>query len=62
MLFRFYEVASVLALVLVLLIAKHIPVVSELPLANVTGIVCFAFAIFLCLRLYQAELRRLRAK
>ena len=62
MLFRFHEVVSVLTLVVVLLIAKHIPVVSELPLAQMTGIVCFLFAIFLSLRIYNAELARLRAE
>ena len=62
MLFRFAEVVSVLALVVVLLIAKHLPVVDQLPLAQMTGIVCFLFAIFLSLRIYQAELRRIRAE
>jgi hypothetical protein len=56
------EVASVLALVALLLIAKHVPVVNALPLTNITGIVCFAFAIFLSLRIFQAELARLRAE
>jgi uncharacterized membrane protein len=62
MLFRFHEVVSVLTLVVVLLAAKHIPVVSGLPLAQMTGIVCFLFAIFLSLRIYNAELARLRAE
>lgn len=62
MLVRVHEVASVLALVLILLIAKHVPIVSELPLTNITGIVCFAFAIFLSLRIFQAELARIRAE
>ena len=62
MLFRFAEVVSVLTLVVVLLIAKHIPFVSELPLAHITGVVCFAFAIFLSLRIYNAELARIRAE
>lgn len=62
MLFRFYEVVSVLTLVVVLLIAKHLPVVGELPLAQMTGIVCFLFAIFLSLRIYNAELARIRAE
>ena len=62
MLFRFYEVVSVLTLVVVLLIAKHIPLLSTLPLAQMTGIVCFLFAIFLSLRIYNAELARLRAE
>ena len=62
MLFRFHEVVSVLTLVLVLLIANHIPFASSLPLAQMTGIVCFLFAIFLSLRIYNAELARLRAE
>jgi uncharacterized membrane protein len=62
MLFRFHEVVSVLTLVVVLLVAKHVPVVSALPLAQMTGIVCFLFAIYLSLRIYNAELARLRAE
>ena len=45
------EVASVLAVVLCLLIAKHLPFLGFLPLAQITGIVCFAFAIYLALRI-----------
>ncbi len=62
MLVRMREVGSVLALVALLLIAKHIPVLGDLPLTQVTGIVCFAFAIFLSLRIFQFELARLRAE
>ncbi len=62
MLVRVPEVASVLALVLLLLIAKHVPLLAGLPLTSITGIVCFAFAIFLSLRLFQAELARIRAE
>jgi hypothetical protein len=62
MLVRPFEVASVLALVLLLLIAKHLPVLGDLPLTQVTGIVCFAFAIFLSLRIFQEELARIRAE
>lgn len=62
MLFRFHEVVSLLTLVLVFLIAKHIPIASGLPLAQMTGIVCFSFAIFLSLRIYNAELARIRAE
>jgi len=62
MLVRVPEVASVLLLVLLLIIAKHIPLLSVLPLTNITGIVCFAFAIFLALRLFQSELARIRAE
>ena len=62
MLVRFSEVVPVLALVLSLLAAKQAEVLSFLPLAQVTGIVCFAFAIFLALRIYNAELAKLRAE
>ncbi len=62
MLVRVSEVASVLALVVLLLVGKHVPVVSALPLTNITGIVCFAFAIFIALRIFQAELARIRAE
>jgi len=62
MLVRVSEVASVLALVALLLIAKHVSVVNALPLTNITGIVCFAFAIFLSLRIFQFELARIRTE
>jgi len=62
MLFRFHEVVSVLTLVVALLVAKHVPVVSTLPLSQMTGIVCFLFAIFLSLRIYNAELARIRTE
>jgi len=62
MLVRPLEVAAVLALVVLLLIAKHIPALDGLPLTQVTGIVCFAFAIFLALRIFQEELARIRAE
>jgi hypothetical protein len=59
---RLHEVASVLALVLVLIIAKRIALFDALPLTSITGVVCFAFAIFLSLRLFQFELARIRAE
>jgi uncharacterized membrane protein len=62
MLFRFHEVVSVLTLVVALLVAKHVPVVSGLPLSQMAGIVCFLFAIFLSLRIYNAELARIRTE
>ena len=62
MLVRVPEVASVLAFVALLLVAKHLPIVSDLPLTQMTGIVCFAFAIFMSLRIFQFELARLRAE
>lgn len=62
MLFRSAEVVSVLALVVVLIVAKHLPILADLPLAQITGIVCFTFAIYLSLRIYGAELKRIRAE
>lgn len=62
MLFRVSEVAAVIAVVLALLAAKHFPAFGFLPLSQMTGVVCFSFAIFLSLRIYQAELKRLRAE
>ena len=62
MLFRFAEVVTVLVLVANLLIAKHIPFVNQLPLAQITGIGCFAFALFLSRRIDQAARRRIRAE
>ena len=59
---RVPEVASVLALLLVLLIAKQIPFFAGVPITNIMGIVSFAFAIFLSLRLFQFELARIRAE
>lgn len=61
MLVRFSEVFSVLALVTALIGAKHIPILDFLPLSQITGIVCFSFAIFVSLRIFQAELQRIRA-
>ena len=62
MLVRPAEVGAVLALVLALLVAKHVPLLSQMPLTNITGIVCFSFAIFLALRIFKAELARIRAE
>jgi len=62
MLVRFSEVLPVLGLVLALLAAKHIPLLNLLPLAQMTGIVCFSFAIFIALRIYNAELAKIRAE
>ncbi len=59
---RVPEVASVLALLLVLLIAKQIPFFDGLPIKNIMGIVSFSFAIFLSLRLFYFELARIRAE
>jgi hypothetical protein len=62
MLVRPREVAYVLALVLSLLIAKHLPFFSFLPLSNIIGVICFAFAIYLSLRIYRAELLHIRSE
>lgn len=62
MLFRIWEVAVVLAAVFALVVAKHIPAFEGLPLSQINGILCFSFAIFLCLRIYMAELARIRAE
>ncbi len=62
MLFRIWEVATVLAIVAALTLARHIPLFADLPLAAMSGIVSFSFAIFLSLRIYNAELARIRAE
>jgi hypothetical protein len=62
MLFRSAEVVSVLMLVVALIIAKHLPIFDALPLSQITGIVCFMFAIYLSLRIYNAELKKIRAE
>lgn len=59
---RVSEVASVLALLLVLLIAKQIPFFDGLPIRNIMGIISLSFAIFLSLRLFQFELAKIRAE
>ena len=59
---RLPEVASVLTLVILLLAAKRVPLLDTLPLTQVTGIVCFGFAIFLSLKLFQFELAKIRAE
>jgi hypothetical protein len=58
---RVPEVASVLALLLVLLIAKQFPMFDGVPIKNIMGIVSLSFAIFLALRLFQFELAKIRA-
>lgn len=62
MLFRSAEVVSVLMLVVALIIAKQVPLLDFLPLSQITGIVCFMFAIYLSLRIYNAELKKIRAE
>jgi hypothetical protein len=56
------EVAYVLALILSLLLMKQVPYLDFLPLSQITGIVCFTFAIYLSLRIYRAELARIRSE
>lgn len=52
---KWQEVAVALSVVFALVMAKYMPIVSQLPLARVAGIVCFSYAIFLALRLLQAD-------
>jgi hypothetical protein len=52
---KWQEVAVALTVVVILLAAKHLPVVSQLPLARVIGILCFGYAIFLSLRLLKSD-------
>jgi len=52
---KWQEVAVAIGVVVTLLAGKHLPYVSSLPLARVTGILCFGYAIFLSLRLLQAD-------
>jgi hypothetical protein len=52
---KWQEVAVALSVVTALLVAKHLPIVSQLPLARVIGILCFGYAIFLSLRLLKAD-------
>ena len=50
-----------LTLVGAMLLAKHLPLLSTLPWSQMAGISCFAFAIYMALRLYGEELARMRA-
>jgi len=59
---RVSEVASVLALLLILLIARQVPLLAGVPIKSIMGIVSFSFAIFLSLRLFQFELAKIRAE
>ncbi len=62
MLVRPREVALVLALIVALIGAKYLPFFDFMPLSQITGIVCFTFAIYLSLRIYSAELARIRSE
>lgn len=55
MILRWQEAAFPLVFVVVLLIGKHLPVLDPSLLSRLAGIVCFSYAIFLSLRLVQAE-------
>ena len=59
---RVPEVASILALLLVLLIAKQFPMFDGLPIKNIMVIISLSFAIFLSLRLFHFELAKIRAE
>ncbi len=52
---RWQEVALPLAMVLILVLLKHVPGTEGLPLGRLAGIVAFGYAIFLSLRLIQGE-------
>lgn len=52
---RWQEVAVPLFVIIVLLVLKHVPLTSDLPLARAAGVVAFAYAAFLALRLVQDE-------
>lgn len=52
---RWQEVAVPLFVIVSLLVLKHIPVTSGLPLARAAGVVAFGYAAFLALRLVQGE-------
>lgn len=44
-----------LVVIVVLLLLKHVPATASLPLARAAGVVAFAYAAFLALRLVQGE-------
>lgn len=46
---RIHEVVVALTMVLILLACKYVPALDHLPLSQWTGLVCFTFAIHLCL-------------
>lgn len=52
---RWQEVAVPLFVIIALLVLKHVPVTANLPLARAAGVVAFAYAAFLALRLIQGE-------
>lgn len=59
---RLFEVATALLFILVLLAAKHVPLLAHLPLAQMTGVTAFSFAIFLALKLYRYELDQMQSE
>ena len=52
---RWQEVAVPLFVIVTLIVLKHVPVTAGLPLARAAGVVAFAYAAFLALRLIQGE-------
>ena len=52
---RWQEVAVPLIVIVSLLILKHVPGLDGLPLARAAGVVAFAYAAFLALRIVQSE-------
>lgn len=52
---RWQEVAVPLFVIVSLIVLKHVPAFSGLPLARAAGVVAFGYAAFLALRLVQGE-------
>jgi hypothetical protein len=52
---RWQEVAVPLIVIVSLLILKHVPALDSLPLGRAAGVVAFAYAAFLALRMVQGE-------
>ena len=52
---RWQEVALPLVTITLLILLKYIPATAELPLSRAAGVVSFAYAAFLALRLLQPE-------
>lgn len=52
---RWQEVAVPLVVIVSLIMLKHVPALDGLPLARAAGVVAFAYAAFLALRLVQSE-------
>lgn len=53
---KWQEAAIALIVILALIGAKHLPALAGLPMAQLTGIACFAAAIFFAYRLMQIDI------